>query len=418
MNRQIIRLAVASCILLFQAGAPCFAKPGQVPLQAVFSRQVTHTVLPAPPIASMSYSHPSGTLSPDGRWLAYFDARPKNHDKVVFYDLVQGRSWVMAARHFDEESFTSRVLAWRSDSRACAIGASGGWKVAWPSSRRVQRLTRVGPGGESCAAWSPRTNRLALFEGFLGNGLYRVWDGRRLTRGIKWREAVGYPYGEERAWQCEWSPDEKTLLFRFYGHAQRESYQSGHTAVVSPRTGRRRFRWGTEAGPARWLDNSRLIFMDDDALWSGTTAPTGLAVTKPKTRESNIWLENAAAWALAPQGDGKGNAIWAITTDGHLRRTSTKRKHWQIIRRNALPVQYMPSTLSVSPRGDMVAFGNMFGGKNISLVSTSPRRPWTISWRAPVGKVRVLGWAQGQTLPLLELQQSDDAPAIVIQLKK
>jgi len=30
----------------------------------------------------------------------------------------------------------------------------------------------------------------------------------------------------------------------------------------------------------------------------------------------------------------------------------------------------------------------------------------------------VLGWAPGKSLPLLELERSDETPAVVIQLKK
>ncbi|HVF84889.1 MAG TPA: hypothetical protein VM821_02825, partial [Abditibacteriaceae bacterium] len=71
-----------------------------------------------------------------------------------------------------------------------------------------------------------------------------------------------------------------------------------------------------------------------------------------------------------------------------------------------------------SPRGDMVAFCHTFGGKDISLVSTSPKRPWAISWQAPAGKVEMLGWAAGKSLPLLELQRNDQTPAVVIQLTK
>lgn len=410
MHNRIVKLAVASCALLFHAGAPCFAKP----IQAAFSRHVKHTVLPVPPMASMSDWEPSGTMSPNGRWLAYFDARPKNRDKVVFYDLIKSRHWVIDAGRIVPDSYSTRILSWRQDSRACAVGAAGGWRVAWPDTRRTRRISHSAPGGESCAAWSPHTNRLAMFEGFLGNGLYRVWDGRRLTKGVEWRKAVDYPAGEERAWQCEWSPDEKLLLFRFYGHAQRDSYSSGHTVVVNPRTGRRRFDWGEEARPAHWLDKSRLIFEGDD---DGLDLTSGLTVAKPVAHQSNNWLKNAVAWTLSPQRD----AIWALTTEGHLYRTPAKRRDWQIIRRNAVSskaLRFMSPSMSLSPRGDMVAFCHTFGGSNISVVSTSPKRPWTISWRAPVGKVKMLGWASGKSLPLLELQRKEESPGVVIQLKK
>ncbi len=410
MKQIIVKSAIASCVLLSHIGVPCFAKP----MQSAFSRHIKHAVLPVPPMASMSYWKPSGTMSPNGRWLAYFDARPENCDRVVFYDLIKSRLWVVGEGRIVPDSYSTRVLSWRQDSRACAIGAAGGWRIAWPTTRRTRRITRSAPGGESCAAWSPRTNRLAMFEGFLGNGLYRVWNGRQITRGIEWGKAVEYPQGEERAWQCEWSPDEKLMLFRFYGHAERDSYSSGHTVVINPQTGRRRFDWGAEAGPAHWLDKSRLIFDGDD---EGLGVTSGLTVAKPVAHQSNNWLKNAVTWTLSPQRD----AVWALTTEGHLCRTTTKRRHWRIIRRNAVSTKVsrsMSPSLSLSPRGDMVGFCHAFGGSNISLVSTSPQRPWIISWRAPVGKVKILGWASEKSLPLLELQRDEKSPAVIIQLKK
>jgi hypothetical protein len=67
---------------------------------------------------------------------------------------------------------------------------------------------------------------------------------------------------------------------------------------------------------------------DDDGLGLNS----GLMIAKPVSNQSNNWLKNAVAWTISPQRD----AVWALTTEGHLCRTSTKRKNWQIVRRNAL----------------------------------------------------------------------------------
>lgn len=399
--------AIAACTLLLEAVAPCAAKPGQ----AGSSRHIRHEVLPIPPMAPMSAWEPSGTISPNGRWLAYWDARSKSHDRVVFYDLVESRSWVVDAGRIAPHSYGGgRVLSWRQDSRACAVGAAGGWKVAWPRTRRTCRVARSAPGYESCAAWSPRTKRLAMFEGFIGNGLFRVWDGRRLTRGIKWAKAVGYPYGEERAWQCEWSPDEKLLLLRFYGHAERDSIAAGHTMVIDLRTGRPRFNWGTEAGPARWLDTSRLIFGGDDGGSPGY--PEGLFVAKPVAHQFNIWLSNVLAWTLSPNR----NVVWALR-EGHLYRTSAHQKRWQVVTRKVVSLKMWPS-LSLSPRGDMAVLCHRWGGNCVSILSTSSRLRWTANWLPPVGRAKVLGWASGKSLPLIELQRADGTAAQVVQLTK
>ena len=157
-----------------------------------------------------------------------------------------------------------------------------------------------------------------------------------------------------------------------------------------------------------------MIFDGDD---EGTGFTNGLMVAKPVAHQSNNWLKNAVAWTLSPQRD----ALWALTNEGDLCRTSTQKRHWQIVRRNAVSsnaLRFMYPSLHLSPRGDMVAFCHMFGGRSISIVSTSRQRPWTISWRAPVGTVKILGWASGKALPLLELKRNEEAPAVVIQLEK
>jgi hypothetical protein len=149
MKSQIVRLAVVSCTLPFHAGASCFANP----IQTAFARDVKHVALPAPPMASMSYWEPSGTISPNGRWLAYFDARPKRHDRVVFYDLIKFRHWVMMQGALSQIHTVLMYYLGVQDSRACAVGAAGGWRVAWPTTRRrdlslaqrrVVKVARIG----------------------------------------------------------------------------------------------------------------------------------------------------------------------------------------------------------------------------------------------------------------------------------
>jgi hypothetical protein len=156
------------------------------------------------------------------------------------------------------------------------------------------------------------------------------------------------------------------------------------------------------------------MFEGDD---EGLGLNSGLMVAKPVAHQSNIVAEKCC-----------GMDDFATTRRGvgtHNRRSSlpdvNQKKTVAIIRRNAVSSKtllVMSPTLSLSPRGDMVAFCHALGGSSISLVSTSPKRPWTISWRAPVGKVKILGWTSGKSLPLLELQRSDQAPAALIQLKK
>lgn len=383
----------------------------------------------------------------------------------MLYHTASRRHVVVNSGHGKTEGArldAERVLAWRPDSRACAVGGMGGWCVVWPRlaygkvGYRRLRLTAAAPGYQSCAAWSPRTYRLAMFDGFLGTSLYRVWNGRRLSRGIVWREAVGFPQGEERAWQCEWSPDEKSLFLRFYGHAERDSTSAGHLVVLNPRTARPRYRWGAEAQPARWLDNRRLIFGHDD---SGLPYPEPLTVVQPSTYRHSAWLPAVVAWALSPARD----VLWALQSNGDVRRRSTRARRnvhsggWQTLyrlkssvdRRAEWPtIRQQIAALCISPRGDMVAFARVTHNETtpaappraprpgeaeqppsptaepivspphprLTLLGTNPRRRWILAGNLPDGHVQIIGWRQGRSLPLVLWQRHGANHAVLLQL--
>lgn len=244
-----------------------------------------------------------------------------------------------------------------------------------------------------------------MFEGFFSGGKYRVWDGRHLSASIEWAKAVKYPYGEERAWQCEWSPNEKSIFLRYYGHAERDSYAAAHTTVINPYTCAPQFEWGAGAGPAAWLDDSRLAYRDDD---EGLGGPVSLTVAQPRTATTNAWLPHIENWTLNAHKD----TIWALTEAGQLLMTSSQHRAWHLIASHITSHKtgtgdYAPM-LTLSPRGDMLAVWNMWGGRNLSLISTDPTHPWQQSWQTVQNKIKVLGWAKGQTLPLLEVRHADD----------
>lgn len=411
MRISAIVLAVTFSALLGLGPNSCLAKQTTDSLPNLLH----HVALPAPPLSALSSWEPSAVISPNGRWVAYFDSRLKKGERVIFYNTQSKLNWAVNVGSSTASFGATRLLLWRADSSACAIGATGGWQVAYPEQRRKLIITRRAPQGEVCAAWSPLTKRLAIFDYDKGDGILQVWNGRNLTKPMPWRIATGFPYrGEERSWQCEWSPDEKSLLFRFYGHAERDSISSGHTNILNPRTGRPRYKWGTEAGPAHWLDNSRIIFAASEFGSGGATGPV---VENPASGHSQKWMRVSYAHTLSARRD----VVWAIDDKGDLYRSPTKKRQWTLIRRRVLRVRpnyYPRPMLTLSPRGDMIAMYDAWDGKSLSIVSTSKKKPWAVSWRPPSGTIKVIGWAAGGALPLLEWQQRSDGPGIMVQLAK
>ncbi|MDQ2686616.1 MAG: hypothetical protein M3Y28_01985, partial [Armatimonadota bacterium] len=351
---------------------------------------------------------PVAQLSPDGRWLAWFRWHHKNWIGVTFYDLTAGRSHTtdlgqarFHAGKVNESEYYNYVLAWRQDSQACAVGVGDGWAVLPPTGRYARWLVRSKGGGwGSCAAWAPLTHRLAMFDAF---GDFRVWDGKRLRKMKDWAETSGAPhYAAERAWQCEWSPDEKAIAFRFYGEAERQSDSAGHTMIVDSETGRQKYRWGAEACWVHWLDSRRLAFRADDEGLGGRF-PVPLVVAQPGVRQArdSVWQKDLVDWALAPRHD----ALWAVTNAGDVSRTPTAGKHWKRLlhgtRTKASHTVLSPFRLLMSPQGDQAA---VWTEDTLTLISASgaPAR----RWRLGRGQFTVLGWPRGKALPLLAVQRT------------
>jgi len=365
------------------------------------------------------------SLSPDGRWLAWSEVSvprgrkgPDNSseprvERIGFVNLSSKRIWRVGLSQQPKPTNYPwhATLRWRPDSRACAIASWEGCRIAWPWRRHSRRISLL-PAESNDMAWAPRSNRLALFEDESGPG--RIWDGRRLSPAREWVASTGYPYpGEALVWQAGWSPDERLILLRFYGHAERNISSAGHMALLDARSGRP-IHWGAEAGPAAWLDSKRLIYKADDDGLEGAVA---LTVAKPRAHIANPWLPDVLAWTLS--ADRK--VIWALQQNGDLRRSPSTAPRWELVRRKVFKLDaqwgFYPM-ISASPRGDMVAITNDRGGSGITLVGSSARRAWASTWRAPSGTVQLLGWARGHTLPLLEWQSAAGGPPKVVQLAR
>ena len=379
---------------------------------AAHARAISFEIVPASRAST-------GERSPDGRWSAVVEEpRGKNRKRrVVFTNLRTRRSWPIAlpARSSDEYGFEPS-LSWSPNSRACAIRSKEGWRVAYPQARRSRLVLRdrgfASYGGYE-AAWAPRTNRLAIFED-QGAPFY-IWNGKRLSRGKNWITSTGYPYaGDVRIWQAEWSPDERAILLRFYGHAERGAENAGHTFVLSPRTGRAMYDWADEARPASWLDAKRLIYLaDDGGLGGAGDLIVARPSSRPKTQRHQVWLKDAVAWTLAP----RRNTIWALRDSGDLMRSPVSAPQWKRTRRLPKSVfgEY-ETTLTASPHGNMIAVSHGSQGRKLTMISTGAR-PWIATWATPGGTFEILGWEPGRSLPLLAWNWNPDKPARIIQLK-
>ena len=386
---------------------PCLATPKT----GVFTREVGFEVVNTP------FQTSPALLSPNGGWLAYAQKRPEAKRCVVFTDFQNARSRVIAGE----------PSSWSADSRVCAfsfgatpmgrqIGQRSGWELVWPASGR-KRVILLASSAQSLVEFAPKTRRLALVQGF-GNNRLRFWNGRKLSRGFDWGRVLQFPdwYRDEVSPSAlTWSTDERALALRFYGHAERMPGSAQHTAVFTFRGRHLRWLWSGETGELKWLDSSRLMFKGDD---EGLGGPVDLEVAdvraRGKRRRSRVWLSQVVAWTLSARRD----FVCALRANGDLLRSSTRRKRWQLLRRGIKQDKgesgFAP-VMQVSPRADMVALWNPEGGRGIALFSTSSRRPWTISWRAPRTGASVVGWRQGQSLPLIEMQ---DKSFLLVQLSK
>ena len=359
-------------------------------------------------------------VSPDGRWLAYVLASERQlyHGSVrlnpnvapkpgrialVLYDLISARAQTVDLGPLDPRADGFSLLAWRPDSRACAVGTEIGWAIVTPGRERARWIDRThGVWVLDCRpAWSPRGGRLAFFS---EDGDFWVWDGTRIRHKANWLKQTGIPsYADERPWQCEWSPDGRFILFRFYGDSVRDSTDTGHLAIVDASMGR--LGWGTEAGPAHWLDNTRIAFRAGNAATD--VAPDTLQVAT--ARREHSWRADVAAWALTDRWD----AVWIVTGEGDVWRTPLPNLHWRRVGRSGTARNRTGTFgVSVSPDGSQAALTT---GSAVELFRQGgPVR----QWRHPGFDITVLGWVAGRNLPLLAVEPEKSGPTQVWQMEQ
>ena len=346
-------------------------------------------------------------LSPDGRWLAYIVTPKPGRLALALYDLPSAHAQTVSLGPQNPRfRWRGNVLVWRPDSRACVVGLQTGWAVVSPGRKRARWITRTyGYDGFDRAAWSPRNGRLAVFS---GSGDFWVWDGTHVRRKANWLQETGIPLSEdERPWQCEWSPNGKSILLRFYGNTVRDDTDTGHLTFVNPGTGR--FKWGMAAGPAHWLDNDRIAFRAEGD-YIGGPMPVTLRVAQRTGGKERSWRAGVAAWALTARRD----AVWIVAGEGDVWRTPLVKPRWR-------RMWHSEDARSRIPQADTVGLFLSPDGSRAALMTVSAITVSTIEifhqgdpvrqWRpldSDVEDIQVLGWAAGRTLPVLVVRHKDD----------
>ncbi len=216
----------------------------------------------------------SPSVSPDGRYVAYFSSRGLFGMDLYLADANTGEiisqlTSVTSDRHFDALSFISSAGTWSPDGSQIAFvvyaGGNNELNVMNVDSRRIVRRIKVpGVGAMTDPAWSPDGGSIA-FTGLKGgiSDLYlhdmQSRETRQLTND---REAQFHP---------AWSPDGTQIAFVTDAGAETDlnALRLGEMrlALLSPTTGRvqllPRVGAGKHINPQFTLQGDALLFVSD-----------------------------------------------------------------------------------------------------------------------------------------------------------
>lgn len=429
-------LCIAALLLIAQVGTHAETAT-TLPAEAWRNQLISHKTLPVKPVSN------TVAMSPDGKWLA-FPRYAGGCVGIAFYNLKSGRTWIVDKyRSKEGEKYTrwayeECLIVWRKDSRACAVCDTKGLSIVWPSRKRILRLTREPADFENCVAWSPRTNKLAAFIG--GDGPFLVWDGHKVLSSGNWTEATGwqlcYPWS---GWDCEWSPDERAVLLRFYGSSGRDRSGTGHLEIMNSKTAHRQGKWGAQALAPHWIDSSRVAYLVEDGPNIYGSLP--LMVAHPRSGSERGILQSAydisvvrpgnTVWISASSGfyrldtrslkpkhvlksvcawdsAERTGRVWAVTEDAKVYRLGASGSKKTLICGLSGPMDPSKTcdwSIHVSPDERSFAFcwsdriGDYQSGRRYLCIYQLKGGKAQFGRFYPYGKV--LGWAQGQTLPLI-----------------
>jgi Tol biopolymer transport system component len=196
------------------------------------------------------------TLSPDGRWLAFFDLHGKQEDIFVIGSDGKG------LRQLTDDIYKDRQPYWSPDGKAIAFFSNrGGNYQAWtihPDGSGLAQLTYEPRGDVHNPLWSPDGSRVA----------YSVMDVNSFIMDVKKPWSAQSPQVLPRLSGLDaylrvnsWSPDGRKLA----GDVRRLSFLGiGIYSLES-----REFKRLTQIGRNPWWlsDSRRLLFVHSDKLY-------------------------------------------------------------------------------------------------------------------------------------------------------
>jgi hypothetical protein len=354
----------------------------------------------------------SVSMSPDEQWLAIASPNPDGiADRIVFYSFATHTQWELkASRAIGPEEAAPYIAAWRDDSAAVAVNLAGEWLVVEPKTHQITALAMQGGGiDSSCASWSPNRKTLALFD----IPALTIWEGQDLKAKLDWATSLWSPpllpgVMEWRPWECGWSPDGRFLFLRFYGQAERGPESSGHLIVIDPNTGKQVAGWGAEAAYPHWLDASTLLYLSNDVNCDRLFPYNLPLALQSKGQREVKFLPHITWYSL---NDDRQN-LWALNTAGALLHVNMKTRKHRTMMRSVVSCAYAKSRdlLLVLTRQDEVYLIEARSGRK-EFIGRWPQKdqPMKSCWR-------ILGWGQGQQLPLVLGRQAEDGALEIRQL--
>ncbi len=362
--------------LIYAAAFSVQAEPS--PITSYKSREIVNDATEA-----------STAMSPDGRWLAYWETISTDDEELRILDLVRGTVRDTALHPFD---LNASDIAWRPDSQAVAVDTTEGTTLVDPADLSVRWIVKfseplAATSGMDlgCSAWSPRTG---LFASFGSYGSWSVWNGSATRTMPDWMKTTGAPnYASEHIWQCAWSPDENHILLRFYGLSGGRSYSSSlHAFVFTTKTGHMT-PWTREAGPTTWIDNKRLVYRHD----YGYAGAAPLIVANATTGREQRWKKDIVAYAVSADR----SIIYAANDRGSVYVSPTVHRQWKRIYRLGTQFSMQRSsdwTLAAIPGGFVARIGRYVKGRTYySLIAWRDGK--VVSKVTTGDDVKLIGWS-------------------------